>query len=650
MSSTGREELHVVLLVTGDAGPGAAVRATALDLAAGGARVTVVGLAVDGRRSDVRLGPVRIIRVPPDLALHDAGAKRALRRRADGLPGLRPLDPSRENEYRRRLIARERDVPNRISTARVDLARQLLRGRRLAGRLGTRAGRVAWDAIDRARGEVGILAPWRTVLPEVNDYEFVLGPVVDALEPDVIHVVDAGALPVAARAVHRARQQGRAIRWIHDGRCQADPWPARESSRRSVAARANLESEFVGGADGVVDDGDRSLSTVYAAVTHGAVSVPRRPHVGRVEPLEEAFVRDRAGRVVLGIGPTNSAGQAWAWTSAAKRRFEGVETEVVALINGRYDYPSDVSVTAQTFAHDPTWGLNLREHAVENWTHALIEAGRPLFGRLGGEGPQSDIDALRRAGVEVGLVFHGSEVRSPREHARSHPFSPFSDPTDPYTARLQAVTDRNVALLDEFVGPVFVSTPDQLDYVPRASWLPVVIDLADWPLQERTRPVPLVVHAPSNPILKGTPVVEEVAGRLAAQGRIEYRQVSGMQPADAAALVRDADIVIDQLLLGLYGVLACEGLASGAVVLGHVGDPLRGRVPRAVPIIEVTPQTLESELGRVLDELDDLRQQAPERRRFVEALHDGCYAADVLGPFLGAPRKASNAWESCGHP
>jgi glycosyltransferase involved in cell wall biosynthesis len=864
--------VHVVMLVANDATNDARVRKTALAVAATGARVTLVAQASDGVRSDHLLGPVRITRVPVEFVLRDAARSRALRRRTGGLPVLRPLGPEREIELRHRAAARQRDLePGPLARQRVELQRQSLRGRRVLGRAGAKASRTAWGSLDRVRAQVALGARWRTVLPEVDDYELAFGPVVDALEPDVIHAHDVQLLPVAARAVDRAAAAGRTVRWIYD----AHEWVVglsryRGRTRRTIAAWADLEREFAGRADRVVtvsgdladalqrrypltrrpavvmnipadpeprlvgtgdtgrtsetprtgiretagvgsaplmvysggvqeargvqtavqaltelpdvhlavvavpspyaapverlrelagalgvadrvhilppvapdavvaflrgadvgviplrhfgshefalanklfeylhaglpmvvsdcraqsefvtrnavglvhraddasdlarqvravlDDPDRwrsalaavadhseytwagqsqALQEVYEDLTAGAVrAVPLDPSAGR-EPSETAFDRGPDRPVLLGIGPTNSAGQAWAWTRAVRRRWPELGTEVVALVNGRYDYPCDVAVTPATFSNDPTWGLNLREHAREAWTHALIEAGRPLFGRLGGDTAAADIEALQAARVRVGLVFHGSEIRSPRDHARTHEFSPFDNPRDAYTQKLQATADRNLALAAEFAGPVFVSTPDQLDYLPDATWLPVCLDLEEWPLEVSSREVPLVVHAPSNPRLKGTEEIESVLAPLVESGRITYQRVTGMQPAEAAAVVRSADIVIDQVLLGLYGVLACEAIASGAVVLGHVGPTLRSRVPGEIPVVEVTPNTLASELEGVLENLGEYRRAAPERRRFVETFHDGCYASGVLEPFLradGAPAAAA---------
>ena len=388
------------------------------------------------------------------------------------------------------------------------------------------------------------------------------------------------------------------------------------------------------------------LQDVYRDLLPSLRDIRPRP-LTVTEPPEVAPSREHGDRVtdvvVLGIGPANSAGQAWAWSRAAARLLPHVRPSVVTVRNEKYDFPTDVPVLRTAFASDTSWQAAAAASAVATWTHALLEAGRPIFGTLNGRDFRGDAAQLAEAGVRVGLVMHGSEVRDPRLHATKHQWSPFADPTEPRTKRLQQGCDTLLPLVRAFDGQVFVSTPDQLDYLPGASWLPVVVDTDRWcpgpPVLERR--VPLVVHAPSTPWLKGTDQVLAALQPIADAGRIELRLVTGMPPDQAAELVRSADVVVDQVLLGLYGVLACEAMSAGRLVLGNVGDRLRSRVPVDVPVVEVTPGNLAEVLERFLGDPAAAREVAAPGRAFVERFHDGRYSAEVLAEFLTTPRDLS---------
>lgn len=395
----------------------------------------------------------------------------------------------------------------------------------------------------------------------------------------------------------------------------------------------------------------RTLQRVHRELAEGLVrdGAPLAPLLADVPPLAAAEPPERdagTGTTTLVVGPANSAGQAWAWTRAAAAHVPGVTGYALAIRNERYDYPADELVGRDAYLSDGDWQLRTLARARASWTHVLLEAGRPVLGGLVGRDFTGDADLLRGSGIAVGLVFHGSEVRDPRRHRLTHEFSPFTDPKDELTRSLQARCDALLPQVRRYAAdhpdvPLLASTPDQLAYLPDgARWLPVVVDTARFtpdgapvPLE---RPVPLFVHAPSNPRLKGTADVERVLRPLADRGLIELRMVTGMAPHEAAELIRTADVVVDQLLLGLYGVLACEAMASGRVVLGHLGDALRGSVEVPVPVIETTPRTLDDVVERLLDDRDAARDAAAVGPGFVAEVHDGRRSAAVIANFLGA--------------
>jgi len=345
------------------------------------------------------------------------------------------------------------------------------------------------------------------------------------------------------------------------------------------------------------------------------------------------------GGTVLGIGPANMAGQGWAWSRAVRRELPGVGVEVFAVPHPTLAFPADVELPADAFARDVGWQVGLEMHLQSDLTHVLIEAGRPVAGTLNGRDFVADARRLRDAGVTVGLVFHGSEIRDPRLHAQRYEWSPFRDSKDPLTARLQRQVDALAPLVAAFDGPTYVSTPDLLDDVPTATWLPVVVDLDVWtpgdePLR---RDRPLVVHAPSHRALKGTELIEPVLASLEAEGLITYRRIEGVPTASVPALIRDADVVLDHFGIGNYGVLTCEAMATGRVSISHIHSRVRGRVPTSIPTLEATPDTLADVLRRVLDERDWARSVAARGPEFVREWHDGRRSAEVLAPFLRGP-------------
>jgi hypothetical protein len=310
-------------------------------------------------------------------------------------------------------------------------------------------------------------------------------------------------------------------------------------------------------------------------------------------------------------------------------------------LRGSLAFPADVSVTREAYV-SRAWH-DAQRRGVERFTHVLLEAQVPLLPRSGG----SVVDEarwLRGRGIRTATMCHGSDIRSPSDHAAREPLSPFVPGLSSRLGALETITRRHrdalEVLRDEGV-PAFVSTPDLLLDVPWATWVPVVVDPATWacdtpPLE---REVPVVVHAPSHDVLKGTDLVEPVLRELEAQGRLVYRQASGLDRAQMRDLYREADVVLDQFRLGIYGVAACEALAAGRVVVSHVSEQVREAARQAagtgLPVLEATPDGLRRTLLGVLEDRDAARAVARRGPDFVRRLHGGEASARALAPFLG---------------
>jgi glycosyltransferase involved in cell wall biosynthesis len=304
-------------------------------------------------------------------------------------------------------------------------------------------------------------------------------------------------------------------------------------------------------------------------------------------------------------------------------------------------FPADELVPTATYVRDLQWQESTRDRILSTWTHGLLEAGRPLMGVMYGRTFAADARLMEQAGVKVGLVFHGSELRDPRRHAAAHRWSPFRDTTDPWVQRVQATVDLLRPDIDAFTGPCLVSTPDLLKELRRATWLPVVVDCEVWvPRQERPEPVvPVVVHTPSRAAIKGSAFVDEALAPLVAEGLVEYRRVEGVPPQQMPAVLGDADIVLDQFAIGSYGVLACQAMATGTAVVGHVGPEVRSAVEGAtghvLPIIEATPDTLQETLRQLVASPELRRAAAQAGPAFVRSVHDGKLSARILAEVLG---------------
>ncbi|WP_052492765.1 hypothetical protein [Leucobacter komagatae] len=342
------------------------------------------------------------------------------------------------------------------------------------------------------------------------------------------------------------------------------------------------------------------------------------------------------------IAPANSAGQGFAWARALERVRPGTVVTSMQFVSEvePYSFEVDQSVLRGFGAHSKAWQRAQFRAAIE-YKAVLVESAMPPFGGMLRNDATQQIEALRNEGVRVGLLFHGSDIRDPELHLASEPLSYFAADPD-FTLQMRNRVLRSRALINTVCAPLFVSTPDLLTELPSALWLPVVVDVEEWasgtapPLSDSA--IPVVLHIPSSSVVKGTALIEPVLRQLDKAGKIQYRSASGIPHAQVRDLVRGADIVVDQVRGGPYGVAACEAMAAGRVVVAHVPDIVRSRVAELtgseLPIVEAAPDTLIDVLEDLLEDRATARRIAGEGTQFVRHWHDGRESGRVLANWL----------------
>lgn len=370
--------------------------------------------------------------------------------------------------------------------------------------------------------------------------------------------------------------------------------------------------------------------------------------VGRILPSTYRFDAPVAsapplsGRVRLVIAPANSAGQAFEWCRAVERADSSVGAQSMMVRTAR-DFRHEASYVVPVGAYSASgrWHRRWSRHVLTDATHVIVESQRPPLGAVFRESTKRQVRRLQRSGIEVAMLCHGSDIRLPSRHAQLQPDSPFANPfnTD-VTQQLEKAASSNAKLLHQLGLPVFVSTPDLLIDVPTATWLPVVVRPDRWACLEAPmqREVPVVVHAPSSPWIKGSSLIEPAMRTLHDEGLIEYRTLDGVPHEQMPRIYTDADIVLDQFRIGSYGVAACEAMAAGRVVVGFVSEQVRNVVADQtrldLPIVQALAQDLETVIAELIIERSRAREIAAKGPTFVREVHDGRRSALALSCFL----------------
>ena len=180
-------------------------------------------------------------------------------------------------------------------------------------------------------------------------------------------------------------------------------------------------------------------------------------------------------------------------------------------------------------------------------------------------------------------------------------------------------------------GGQIVGSYDATRWVPEAEVIPPGIDVSaiepTWP-SGRARPV--ILHAPSSRRRKGTEHVIAACEGLDA----DLVLVEGLHHDEAFERYRDADIVVDQLNAGWYGLFAIECMALGKPVVTYLHEEAVARTEKEldvrVPIVSATADTLRAQLEPLVASVAERQRIGAQSRAYVEQVHDLERVADRL--------------------
>ncbi|WP_022885772.1 glycosyltransferase [Glaciibacter superstes] len=271
-------------------------------------------------------------------------------------------------------------------------------------------------------------------------------------------------------------------------------------------------------------------------------------------------------------------------------------------------------------------------------THLIAESNVPIFSDPKTTRFVDEIGFYAELGISSAIVFHGSDARDPELSLELDAHSYFRDAERGWVDLIGAQAAHNRESVRQAGLPVFVTTPDMLDHVPDAHLLPISIDPHHWQMEHRPfgGGLPRVLHNPSSPLTKGTRYITPVLEDLERQGRIEIVRKRAVPHHRMRELYQTADIVVDSIQVGAYGVTALEAMAAGRLVIAHVPDHIRKVMGDNIPVVEASPSTFRAVMDDLLTDVNKMIATAAAGMSHVRRWHDGRAAADTIAQFMTA--------------
>ncbi len=233
----------------------------------------------------------------------------------------------------------------------------------------------------------------------------------------------------------------------------------------------------------------------------------------------------------------------------------------------------------------------------------------------------ADLPLLKELNKKVLMQHWGSDVRLYSQAVARNPYVKVK------TANEGAIR-RQLEFLSKRIDTCVVCDQELYDYVKsyysRVAIFPLVIDPKDF--AETNAPLPnkkiTIVHAPTSPEIKGTSHILKAIEELHGDYDFEFVLVKGMAYAQAKEIYRQADVIIDQLLIGSYGMFAIENMAMGKPVVCWISDYMQDKYPKELPVIRANPDTIKQVLAGLLANRDSLPEIGQQSRHYVSQYHD----------------------------
>lgn len=142
---------------------------------------------------------------------------------------------------------------------------------------------------------------------------------------------------------------------------------------------------------------------------------------------------------------------------------------------------------------------------------------------------------------------------------------------------------------------------------------------------------PLIVHSPSAKITKGSNFVLAAIEELKKDFDFEFVLLHDMKREEVLKIMQKADIFLDQIIIGGYGMAAMEAMAFGKPVMCHLlPQVFEAGLPQECPIVNTNPGNLKEQLKKLITN-PHLRQRiGEESRAYVEKYHDAEKISDQL--------------------
>lgn len=346
--------------------------------------------------------------------------------------------------------------------------------------------------------------------------------------------------------------------------------------------------------------------------------------------------------------PTSVAGLSWGM-SRGERKI-GLDSDVLVTENNWLNYPCDINL-----------GLENSKNRFEK-LYKLIKCFLKIRGRydIYHFNSGSSLLDFKRIGLDLlDLPFYGSSSKIFITYNGCDARQKYATASKYQTSACQRETcyngicnnydveinkQKRITKFRKYAKHVFSVNPDLLTFLPKNStFLPYTI--SNWDFIEKhklkNRNYIHIVHAPTNRICKGSDYVLSALNKLKCiyKNNVKISIVEHLKHSEALKIYEDADLIIDQLLIGWYGAFAVEAMKMGKPVMCFIREEDLESIPSNMSrdcleaIINVNKDDIFEKLCTVVENKNILLEHSLNGYEYVEKYHNPVNVANLVNEY-----------------
>ncbi|WP_374187740.1 glycosyltransferase family 4 protein (plasmid) [Priestia aryabhattai] len=247
---------------------------------------------------------------------------------------------------------------------------------------------------------------------------------------------------------------------------------------------------------------------------------------------------------------------------------------------------------------------------------------------------KSDLEYLKSLGKKMVVHHRGSEVRRLSiSHASGNLWARVK------TSLTEEQKIANLEKLSQYIDHAIVADHELLSYIKGYYKHIHIIRNAvkldkftpNYPTKDKDRPI--IVHSPTQTYTKGSEFVIAAIKKLGKKGyNFKFIPPQNKIPYEKMQKIyKHADIIVDQLREGVFGVTSLEGMAQGKPVICHIREDLVQTFPSDLPIFNANPDTIYSALEKLITSPELRFELGVKGRKYIEKHHDSRVIAQQIG-------------------